>query len=68
MNEDVLNMDVRKFLKVVGVTSQRVIEGAVRDAIRTGRLRGDETLTAKMTLTIDHLGLRHEIDGTISLT
>lgn len=67
MNEDVLNMEVRKFLKVVGVTSQRVIEAAVRDALRTGVLRGDETVAARITLTIDRLDLRHEIDGSISL-
>jgi hypothetical protein len=39
MNEDTFNMEVRKFLKVVGVTSQREIELAVRKAIDTGRLK-----------------------------
>jgi hypothetical protein len=41
MDEDRFNMSVRKFLKVVGVTSQREIEAAVREAVRSGRLRGD---------------------------
>ena len=67
MDEETLNLTVRKFLKEVGVTSQREIEKAVRDALSSGRLRGDETLDAKMTLTIGALGLAHEIDGHIEL-
>ena len=67
MDEETLNLTVRKFLKEVGVTSQREIEKAVREALSAGRLRGNETLDAKMTLTIGALGLSHEIDGQISL-
>ena len=67
MNEDVLNTSVRKFLKQVGVTSQREIEQAVRDAIKSGKLKGNETLAAKMVLTIDKLGLRHEVSEDIEL-
>ena len=47
MNEEVLNATVRKFLKKVGITSQREIELAVRDAVANGRLKGDESLLAK---------------------
>ena len=61
MNEDVLNMEIRKFLKQVGVTSQREIETAVRDAVQSGKLKGRRSVTARMTLTIDALGLRHEV-------
>ncbi len=67
MNEDVLNTSVRKFLKQVGVTSQREIEKAVRDALDSGKLKGNETLPAKMVLTIDKLGLRHEVSENIEL-
>lgn len=67
MNDDRFNMEVRKFLKKVGVTSQREIEGAVRDALSAGRLTGGERLKARMTLTIDELGLSADIDGEISL-
>src|SRR5262249_48777813 len=52
MDEDRFNMSVRKLLKVVGVTSQREIEGAVRDAVKAGKLAGTETLTAKVTLSL----------------
>ena len=68
MNEDVLNDTVRKFLKTVGVTSQREIEKAVRDAVANGKLKGDEKLTAKMTLTVGGINLSHAIDGTIELS
>ena len=68
MNEDIFNMDVRKFLKTVGVTSQREIEAAVRQALAAGKLSGGETLQAKMVLTIERLGLAHEIAGAIKLS
>jgi len=67
MNEDALNISVRKFLKKVGVTSQREIEQAVRAAVGGGRLRGNETLPATVTLTVDGVGLAIEIKGTIGL-
>ena len=67
MDEDALNMAIRKFLKQVGVTSQREIEKAVRDAAASGRLAGRSALDAKMVLTIDALGLRHEIDHRLEL-
>ena len=67
MNEDIFNMEVRKFLKKVGVTSQREIEQAVRAAIDSGRLPPKGPLKARVLLTIDELGLKHEIDGAIEL-
>jgi hypothetical protein len=67
MNEDTLNMEIRKFLKQVGVTSQREIEAAVRLAVESGRLKGSEKLAARMTLEIDGLKLRHVIADTIAL-
>ena len=67
MNEDALNLSVRKFLKKVGVTSQREIEQAVRAALGGGRLKGDETLPARVMLTVDGIGLAIEIKGTIEL-
>jgi Family of unknown function (DUF6494) len=67
MNDEALNMSLRKFLKVVGVTSQQEIEKAVRAAIAAGRLKGNEKLAARMVLTIDKVGLSHSIDGAIEL-
>ncbi len=68
MDADVFNMQIRKFLKQVGVTSQREIESTVRAAIESGRLKGDETIKARVTLTIDTLGLSKDIEGNISLS
>ena len=67
MNEDALNSSVRKFLKTVGVSSQREIEMAVRDAVAKGRLNGNESLPAKMKLTVGGIDLSFEIDGTVDL-
>ena len=67
INQDTFNMEVRKFLKVVGVTSQREIEAAVDRAIQSGRIKGNEKLSAKVVLTIDSVDLKHEITGDIEL-
>jgi organic hydroperoxide reductase OsmC/OhrA len=67
MNEDTFNMELRKFLKKVGVTSQREIERTVQEGIESGELTGHEKLKAKVVLTIEGLDLDHEIDGVISL-
>jgi Family of unknown function (DUF6494) len=67
MNEDVFNMSVRKFLKKVGVTSQREIEDAVRSAVGNGRLKGTEALPVKVTLTVGAIDLSVEIEGVVDL-
>lgn len=67
MNEDTFNMQVRKFLKKVGINSQREIERAVREAIDAGRLSGNESLAAKVTLSIDAIELSVDIEDNITL-
>jgi hypothetical protein len=67
MNEDVFNTSLRGFLKKVGITSQREIEKAVRDAVASGRLKGNEKLPAKMVLTLGGVSITHEIKGEIEL-
>lgn len=67
MNEEKFNIEMRKFLKKVGITSQRVIEQTVREAISNGKLTGDERLAVRATLEIESLGVREAIDGSVSL-
>ncbi|MCK6451628.1 MAG: DUF6494 family protein [Alphaproteobacteria bacterium] len=67
MNEEIFNMELRKYLKKVGVTAQREIETAVREALKSGKLKGGETLKAEVTLTIGEVGLTAKIEGAISL-
>jgi hypothetical protein len=67
MNEDALNVSVRKFLKKVGITSQREIEQAVRAAVSGGKLKGNEALPAKVVLTVEGISLAVEIEGAIEL-
>jgi hypothetical protein len=67
MDEDKLNIEVRKFLKLVGVTSQREIERAVRSAALAGKLKPGAGLKATMRLTVPEIGLDHEIDGDIAV-
>ncbi|UUZ70029.1 DUF6494 family protein [Polaromonas sp. P2-4] len=67
MNEETFNLSIRKFLKMVGVKSQREIEQAVVAAIASGAITGTETLAATMTLEIAGLKLKVRFDGDISL-
>jgi hypothetical protein len=67
MDEDRFNISVRKFLKQVGVTSQREIEKAVREALSSGRLTGSQTLKARMTLEMPAVGLSHVVEGDIEI-
>jgi anti-sigma regulatory factor (Ser/Thr protein kinase) len=67
MNEDALNMSVRKFLKQVGITAQREIETAVREAISNGSLSGKETLPARATITLGRTSLNVVVEGEIRL-
>ena len=68
MNEDTFNIEVRKFLKEVGVTSQREIESAVRRALEAGRLEGDEKLKVSARIQIEPIGLDHRVEGEIALS
>ncbi len=68
MDEEHFNMDVRKFLKKVGITSQREIEKAVREALAAGALSGNETLDAMVTLKLGGIDLEIRIEGEIGLS
>ena len=68
MNEDVFNMEVRKFLKKVGVTSQREIEQAVRESLEAGELTEDDVVKARMVLTLEGMEGEHVIEGEIALS
>jgi hypothetical protein len=67
MDEEVFNLSLRKFLKMVGVSSQREIEQAVARAIQDGAIAGTETFPATMTLEIPGLKLRVTFDGNVKL-
>jgi hypothetical protein len=67
MNEDALNASIRKFLKTLGVTAQREIEKAVRQAVADGRIKGNEKWPAKATVSIPGVGLAWQVDGEIEL-
>lgn len=67
MNEDRFNIEIRSFLKVVGVTSQREVERALRTALADGALADGAVLKPRMTLSVPELGLEDVIDGEIAL-
>jgi hypothetical protein len=67
MNEETLNLSIRKFLKVVGISSQREIEKAVAKAMDDGLIKGGESFRASMTLQVAGLNLEAKFDGQINL-
>lgn len=67
MNEETLNLSIRKFLKTVGINSQREIEQAIARAMTAGAIRGAESFPAKMTLEVAGLKLKVEFGGDIVL-
>jgi hypothetical protein len=67
MNEETLNLSIRKFLKAVGINSQREIEHAVAKAMAASAIEGTESFPAKMTLEISGLKVRVEFSGDIAL-
>jgi hypothetical protein len=67
MDEETLNLSIRKFLKAVGINSQREIERAVAKALAANSISGTESFPAKMTLEIAGLNLKVEFSGDIAL-
>lgn len=67
MNEEAFNISIRKFLKMVGVSSQREIEQAVAKAVADGTIAGTEAFPAHVTLEVAGLKLKVQFDGEIRL-
>jgi hypothetical protein len=67
MDQETFNLSIRKFLKMVGVNSQREMEQAVQKAMMDGKLQGSETVPVKCTLEIPALGVKVPFDGEIRL-
>jgi hypothetical protein len=67
MNEEALNLSIRKFLKMVGISSQREIEHAVAKAIADGAIGGSEAFPAHVTLIVPGLNINARFDGEIRL-
>ncbi len=67
MDKDALNMQIRKFLKKVGVTSQRTIEEAVNKALENNTTSPGDSFQVSMTLTIPELDVSMQIEDTIDI-
>jgi len=67
MDQEAFNMSIRKFLKMVGVNSQREIEQAVQQALVAAKLRGEECLAARVTLEMPSLSVKVPFEGEIKL-
>lgn len=68
LDEQVLNLEIRRLLKRFGIAAQREVEKAVRSQVDTGGLSGDEMLSTSITLVIDGLDMRFRVEDTIALS
>jgi len=67
MNEENFNMSIRKYLKTVGVTAQREIEKAVRQALAEGKLKDVERLTIEARIKIPGVALDLDVNGELEI-
>ena len=67
MNEDNLNMEIRKFLKNVGITSQRIIENLIYEADKNGTIKAGDEIELNMTLSIKNFQSSNRINGKITI-
>jgi hypothetical protein len=67
MDQETFNLSIRKFLKMVGINSQREIEQAVATAVARGSAKGNEVFPARVRLIVDGLGIDVSFDGEIKL-
>ena len=67
MNEEKLNISTRKFLKNVGVNSQRIIETSIRNAVDSKKIISTKNVNVVMSLKIKDLNVDEEIDGVIEV-
>jgi hypothetical protein len=67
VEQETFNLSIRKFLKMIGVNSQREIEQAVQISLQQTKLSGSEALAAKMTLEIPAIGLKVPFEGELRL-
>jgi len=67
MNEDHLNLEIRKFLKKVGITSQRVVESHIKQAIESGSLKIGDNINIEMKLTLKDQNIDHVISDKLTI-
>ncbi len=67
MNEDALNMQIRKFLKKTGITSQRSLDQAIREGLENGSIKVGDVIDATMTLSVGQLNLNVDIAESIRI-
>ena len=67
MNEENLNLEIRKFLKKVGITSQKVIENCIIKAIEDGNLKTSDEVEIEMKMILKEHNIEHIISDKIKI-
>ena len=67
MNEESLNLEIRKFLKKVGITSQKVIENYITKSLEEGKLKTSDEVAIEMKMTIKDKNIEHTISDKIKI-
>ena len=67
MDEDNLNIEIRKFLKQVGISSQREIENYIRKKFSEGSIKTGESIKVSMNLSSEDGELKHSINESLKI-
>jgi len=67
MNKDNLNIEVRKFLKKVGISSQRIIETSLTSKFENGEIKVDDEIELEMSLSIKNFQEEHLVKEKIKI-
>jgi|TARA_B110000116_G_scaffold244257_1_gene234575 hypothetical protein len=68
MDEDHLNLEIRKFLKKIGIKSQQLIDQDIKNALSKGQIKIGSEINLEMQLSINlNLDVIHKIGGTITI-
>jgi len=67
MNEENLNLEIRKFLKKVGISSQKVIENYIIKAVEEGNLKKKDEVEIEMKMILKNQNIEHTISDKITI-
>ncbi len=67
MDEETLNISLRKFLKNVGINSQRLIEEKVRSAVQSSQISSSQKIKISAKIISKDIALDEQIDGELEI-
>ena len=67
MDEDHLNLEIRKFLKKVGISSQRILESHIKESNKKGVFKIGDVIDVEMKMNVKNNNIEHSVSEKILL-